>query len=88
MGFNENARLRAIILCWPLRAQLEVRAGRKKALHLEELPVLGNEPEIDLGGKEKKKKKEKNGDLVDDPSVFLYKYSCLLPTLAHVTAGH
>lgn len=38
--------------------------------------------------RKKRKKKEKNGDLVDDPSVFLYKYSCLLPTLAHVTAGH
>lgn len=57
VGFNENARLRAIILCLSLRAQLEVRAGRKKAHHLEELPMLGNEPEIDLGGKKRKRKK-------------------------------
>lgn len=58
--------------------------GRKKALHLEELPMkpARNRPW------RKKKEKEKNEDLVDDPSVFLYKYSCLLPTLAHVTAGH
>lgn len=61
VGFNENARLRAIILCWPLRAQLEVRTGRKKALHLEELPMPGNKPEIDLGGKKKIKERKEWG---------------------------
>lgn len=61
VGFNENARLRAIILCWPLRAQLEVRAGRKKALHLEELLMLGKEPEIDLGGEKKIKERKEWG---------------------------
>lgn len=48
--------------------------------------MLGTEPEIDL---EEEEEKKKNGDLEDDHSRFsLYKYSCLLPTLAHVTAGH